>query len=41
MILHTDKLSLKIQSLLGGVKKEGAQIMHMSFKQNSKICGIA
>ena len=37
----TNKLSLKKQSLLGGVKKEGAQIMHVSFKQNRKICGLA
>ena len=40
MILHTNKHSLNIQSLLGGVKKEGAQIMHVSFKQNRKICGL-
>ena len=37
----TNKLSSKVQSLLGGVKEEGAQIMHESFKQNRKICGLA
>ena len=41
MMCITNKLSLKKQSLLGGVKKEGAQIMHVSFKQNRKICGLA
>ena len=41
MLCITNKLSLYVQSLLGGVKEEGAQIMHKSFKQNRKICGLA
>ena len=33
MILHTNKHSLNIQSLLGGVKKEGDQIMQKTSKR--------